>query len=438
VHKTLEALKGIAAVATLGVLVLTATQHHLYAQAAGQAPQKKVKDQGEYDLFNSVSKETDKAKQLQYLNQWVEKYPDSDYQEEQARFYDQLNQPAKAIEVSQRILAKQPKDLIALTVMCTDVPKLAAAATPDQLSAAEKAAHTMLDNLDALKPAGVTDDQWKQAKPSLQTLAKNTIEWIETKPVRDALDKKDYPAAEVALTKLVQAHPDNGQLAYQLGSTLVSEKDPNKYPEAVYEIARALEIGGLPAQSRPQVEAYLAKIFNAYHGADDEALKNLRQLAKASPLPPPDYKLETSSEVAARKEAEFTKSNPSLALWMNLRKNLTDPSQQYFDQMKGQLVGGGATPKLKGTIVDAKPACHSKELEVALSDAKTAEVTIKLDMPLKGKPATGQQIEWQGVPTEFSRDPFMMTMTAEDGMIEGLQTEPCSAAPPRRAVGKKK
>jgi len=439
VHKILEGLKGIAAIAAFGVFVLTVTAPYGHAQAAGQAPQKKVKDQGEYDLYNSVVKETDTAKKLQYLNQWVEKYPDSDYQEEQARFYDQLNQPAKAIEVAQRILAKDAKNLIALTVMCTDIQKLPNA-TPDQLANAQKAAQTLLDNLDSLKPANVSDDAWKQARPSLETLAKATIDWIVGKPAREAMEKKDYPAAETALTKLVQQFPDNGQYAYQLGSALVSEKDPNKYPEAIYEIARALEVGGLPAQNRPQVEAYLTKIYNAYHGPDDEDLKKLRQMAKASPLPPADFKIETSAEIATRKEAEFQKSNPALAMWMGFRKQLTDTGgDQYFQSMKGTLVGGGQLPKFKGTLVEAKPACRSKELLVAISDAKNPEVTIKLDMALKGKPAAGQELQWQGVPTDFSKDPFMLTMTVEEGMIEGLQTEPCAAgAPAKKAITKKK
>ena len=44
-------------------------------------------------------------------------------------------------------------------------------------------------------------------------------------------------------------------------------------------------------------------------------------------------------------------------------------------------------PKLKGKVLDGKPACNSKSLIVALSDDKTPEVTLVLDTPVKGKPA---------------------------------------------------
>jgi hypothetical protein len=438
VHMILGNWKALAVIATLvafvGVVVTVPAAH---AQGAAAQPQKKVKDQGEFDLYNNVVKETDPAKKLQYLNQWVEKYPDTDYQEEQLRFYDQLNQPAKVMELGQKILTKDPKNLTALTLLSADIQKLPNP-TPDQLTNAQAASQTLLANIDSLKPSTVTDDQWKQAKPSLENLAKATIEWIETKPAREATAKQDWKGAEAAWTKMVQQHPDNGQYAYQLGSAVVAEKDPNKYPLAIYEIARALEIGGLPQQNRPQVEAYLNKIYNAYHGPDDEDLKRLRQLSKASPLPPADFKIQTASEIAAAKEEEFKQKNPQLALWMGIKRQLSDTNgEQYFE---GSMKGTGL-PKLKGTLVDAKPACRSKELVVALSDNSHPEITLKLDMPLTNKPTLGTEIQFdQGEPTAFTKDPFNLTLDTEKEKVEGITGEACAApkAAPRKGVAKKK
>lgn len=422
-YRMMETLKVMAAIAIVGAFLGTGTADYAYAQGAPAQP-KKVKDQAEYDLYDHVVKETDAAKKLQYLNQWVEKYPETDYQEEQLRFYDQLNQPAKVMDLGQKILAKDPKNLIALTSIASNIQKLPNAA-PDQLAFGRSSSQTLLDNLDSLKPSTVTDDQWKQVKPQLEAVAKATIEWVVTKPARDATDKKDLPGAEAAWSKLVQQYPDNGQYAYQLGSILVSEKDPNKYPLAIYEIARALEIGGLPAQNRPQVEAYLNKIYNAYHGPDDEDLKKLRQMARSGALPPPDFKMKTANEIAAEKEEEFKTKNPQLALWMSIRRQLTDANgDQYFES----AMKGSALPKLKGILVDAKPPCRSKELVVALSDATHPEVTLKLDMPLTMKPELGAEIQFdKGAPNEFNKDPFNLTMDAEKENIEGLKGEACAA-----------
>jgi len=90
-------------------------------------------------------------------------------------------------------------------------------------------------------------------------------------------------------------------------------------------------------------------------------------------------------------------------------------------------------PPLKGTVIEAKPACRSKELVIALSDATHGEVTLKLDAPLKGKPETGTEVQFKGVPASFVKDPFMVTMDAEKANIEGLKETPCAGAVTKKA-----
>ena len=406
------------------------------APAQGQAaPQKKVKDQGEYDLYNAAVKETDPSKKLQYLNQWTEKYPDTDFQEERLQLYDQVNQPVKVIELGEKLLASNPKSLVALTLVAGNVQKLPSP-TPEQMASAQKAAQTLLDNLDSLKPAGTPDAAWNQARPQLEGLAKGALLWIAVKPAGDALQRKDYAAAEQAYTKALQQYPDSAEISYKLGSALVSERDPNKFPEAIYEIARAVAAdpakGGLPEATRKQVDAYLNRIYTQYHGADDAGLQQLKQLALTAPLPPADFKLQTAAEIAAEKEQEFRDKNPQLALWMGIKAKLSDANgEQYFESE----IKNADIPKLKGALVEAKPECRSKELVVALSDATHPEVTLKLDAALAGKPKTGTEIQFKGVPSAFTKDPFMLTMDTEKANLEGVDTTPC--APARRAGARK-
>ncbi len=435
-HRFFRTLIGAAAIAVLGAFVLAGTASHAYAQTATQSqPQKKVKDQGEYDLYNSVLKETDPAKKLQYLNQWTEKYPETDFEDERLQLYNQLNQPAKVMELGQKLLAKNPKDLVALTFVTLNVQKIPNP-TPEQMDMAQKSAQTILDNLDSLKPAGTSDEQWQKGKGDLEKLAKGTLMWIAAKPAMDAEARKDLPGAEQAYTKALQQYPDNAQFAYKLGSIMISERNPDKFPGAIYEIARAVATdpakGGLDEQTRKTVDAYLNKIYTQYHGADDAGLQQLKQQALASPLPPPDFKIKTAAEIATEKEAEFKEKNPQLALWMGIKKQLTDTNgSQYFDS----TLKNAAVPKLKGTVVEGKPACRSKEVLVALSDATHPEVALKLDMPLTGKPVAGTEIQWEGVPSAFTPDPFLLTMDTEKAKVEGMKTEMCAAAPARARRG---
>jgi hypothetical protein len=152
-------------------------------------------------------------------------------------------------------------------------------------------------------------------------------------------------------------------------------------------------------------------------------------------MPPAGFKIKSATDIAKEKEEEFKKTNPQLALWMGIKGQLADTGgEQYFE---GTLKNA-AVPKLKGTVVEGKPACRSKELLVALSDATHPEVALKLDAALTGKPEAGVEIQWEGVPSAFSKEPFLLTMDTEKAKIENLKVTPCAAAPARRPAAKKK
>src|ERR1039457_906136 len=104
-------------------VVLAGTAQHARAQAAGgQAaaqtaqPQKKVKDQGEYDIYNNVLKDAAAQawpKLLQDLDTWAQKYPESDYKDDRSYYYVQAysgaNQPAKELEVGSQLMTRDLK-----------------------------------------------------------------------------------------------------------------------------------------------------------------------------------------------------------------------------------------------------------------------------------------------------------------------------------------
>jgi hypothetical protein len=144
--------------------------------ALAQAPAKKVKDQGEYDLFTQAGSTTiTPDKRLPVLDSWKEKYPDSDFKEERLVLYlttyQALNQTLKAVEAAKEILAANPKEVNALFFL-TRYGQIQPP-TPDSLATGEKAAMSLPD---ADKPANVADAAWASAKAnfaltSLQTLA---------------------------------------------------------------------------------------------------------------------------------------------------------------------------------------------------------------------------------------------------------------------------
>jgi hypothetical protein len=467
-HNFYRTYHRFAAVAVIGAVILTGTAQLARAQAA---PEKKVKDQGEYDIYNQTLKDaTNPAALLKDLDTWTQKYPESDYKDDRLYYYIQAyngtNQPAKVLEIGSQLMARDLKKvytdpkagpqqiLTVLYLMSVNIQKLPTP-TAEQTAAGEKAARALQEFVPtfftaANKPAGATDAAWNEGRTTMEKVAKDTLMFLAAKPGADALnryttskDAKECVTAESAYKKAIGDYPDSAQFAYQLGRALRCQQTsgPEKVPQALYEFARAAALdptlGG--TMDPKALNTYLDSAYSSFHGSL-EGLDQLKTLAKASPLPPADLKIETATAIAQKKQAEFEQSNPQLALWMRIKGALADNNgTTYFDN---ELKDSGVPP-MKGTLIEGRPACKSKELLVAIplpdqQGSPVAEITLKLDAPLAGKPETGGTIQWTGVPKAFTKDPFMLTMEAEKAKVENLKTTPCGAAPAKKATSKKK
>jgi len=416
--------------------------------AQGQAgqPARNWKDRAEYDLYNAIVNEQDPSKRLALLNSWKEKYTKSDYAPERLQIdlttCSALNQPDKVIATGNEVLQTDPKNLTALYLITLNVQRLPKP-RPDDLASGEEAAKGLISNLDTFfaadkKPATTNDADWEKAKKDTELLAHTSLGWI-------ALQKKDNDTAEKEVTKVLQLNPNNAQISYWLGTAIVAEKKPERYSEALWQFARAGSLdqsqGGLNPQARQQIDTYFINTYNRYHGQDPQGLAQLREQAKAQPFPPAGFKIENVEELKAKNEEEFRRKNPALAMWMNVKQELTGPNgTQYFnDNMKGAEVPGGAEgiEYFKGKLISAKPAVRPKELVLAITDPNTPEVTLNLDAPLPGKAEPGTEIEFAGVPTAFTKDAFNITFDVEKKKIAGWPGK--EVAPVRRhaAVRKK-
>jgi len=462
-------LKTLTAAAALAAVVLTGTVHQARAQAAAQPATKNYKDQGEYDIYNEVTKDivgNNFPKAITDLDTWKSKYPTSDYADARAVLYVQAyngaKQFAKAVDAAGELMSKDldstfndpksgPQDVVKVLFTTCQAIVNVPSPTPEQQAIGAKAAKALLDY--NRKPEGVPDAAWADARKQLQTMAKATLMTLAVAPGQQAMAKTppDCATAETVFTKALQDNPDNSFISYNLGRALncLARSSPDKAsevgPKAIYEFIRAAQVdptlGG--SADGKKISDYADSAYTTYHGSND-GLDAVKAQAKSSPLPPAGFTIETATAVATRKQNEFKEKFPQLAMWLGIKGQLADPAsgKQYFD---GQLKDA-AVPKLKGMLIEGKPACRSKELLVAvpLPDAQgtpTAEITLKLDAALTGKPDAGE-IQWEGVPAAFTQDPFMLTMDTEKAKIEGLKTTPCAAAPakaaPKKAAPKKK
>jgi hypothetical protein len=397
------------------------------AQGQGGQAAKNWKDRAEYDLYNAIVKELNSNERLALLNSWKERYPVSDYAPERLQIYvtsyNALNQPDKVIAAGDEVLRTDPKNFTALYLMALNVQRLPKP-SPDELASGEKATNGLIANLDtffaATKPAGTSDADWATAKREAELLAHASLGWI-------SLQKKDNGAAEKEALKVLQWNPNNAQVSYWLGTAIAAGKKPERYSEALWQFARAGSLdeahGGLNSQARQPIDTYFINAYNRYHGQDPQGLAQLRELAKAQPFPPAGFKIDSLESLKAKNEEEFRKKNPALAMWMNLKQELTGSNgEEYFNNnLKGAEVPGGAEgiQYFKGKLISAKPTVKPKELVLAMMDSNTPEVTLHLDAPLPGQAELGVEIEFDGVPTAFTKDAFNVTFDVEKKKIVG-------------------
>jgi hypothetical protein len=423
------------------------------AVLAGAQKQKNYKDQGEYDAYKAVAASMaagDFAKAVTDLDTWKQKYPSSEFVGDRQALYVQVyaaaKQPDKAVTVAGELLSGDleatlgsPGTVLKVLFTTSTAVQQIPEPTPEHLAVANKAA-TMLLRYDK-KPEGLTDDAWSQAKVQLRTAASATLVYVALAPGAQSMRKKDCAAAETVYANALRDYPESGQAAWALGTAQLClyVSQPDKATPALYAFARAAAVDpakGLvdPKWQKETVEPYLKKIYNKYHGEDPEGLKQLMEMAKLSPTPPAGFVIKSLSQIAEEKEKQFAQSNPQLALWMKVKGALAGPEgESYF----ASHLKDSAVPQLRGVLVEAKPACKPKELVVgvALPDGPRppqAEIVLKLDKPMTGKPETGTEFQWQGVPSAFSSSPFMLTMEAESAKLDGLKATPCGVVPVRK------
>lgn len=422
----------MAIVAVALALSLSALSIFPPALSAQEAAAKNWKDRAEYDLFISIQKATDPAKRLELLNQWQDKYPQTDYSKERLEFFvattAAAGQPKKTLDYAKQLLKVDPKDLNSLYYTVLFGPGVyGAGATAEEQGEVQAAAQAILDSAggpfaDKNKPANVSADQWSTAKNSASAIAHGSLGWL-------AGVKKDGATAEKEYTASLQIDPTNGQVIYTLAGVYLSEK---KYQEAVFYYARAASYdgkGALPAPARATALAYLTdKIYVILHGSK-EGLDAVLATAKTSATPPPGFHVVTVDEVAtkdAAKQQAYLDANPDIKLWYTIQQALiVDGGQAYFDaNVKDADLPGGANgvKTFKGIVTSIDPAEKPTKVvlgvyDAAKPDAATSakpDATLVFEEPVTAPVKVGDMIEFSGVADSFTKDPYMLTFKDPD------------------------
>jgi tetratricopeptide (TPR) repeat protein len=394
-----------------------------------QAPEKKWKDTDEYNLYTEITKTTDPAKKISLLDQWKSKYAETDFKKERLQLYIDpyrvTNQGQKLWDTCKEILAVDPKDVTSLYWMTALVETLPV--TPETLDQGAKAANGLLG---AEMPAGVKADDWKKMQSDFGLLAHKSLGFIATQ-------KKDFVAAESEYKKVLEINGNLAMTSYALGGSIIAQKKPERYPEALFHFARSLVVTGpgeLPPAARTSYDGYFTKVYNTYRG-DSSKMADLKALAKASVMPPAGFTWTTKAQDLVEERNRILKENPALGAWLGIKDQLATPEGQgYFDaNMKD-----AAMPLIKGKVISQTPEDKPNQIVIGVADATVGEVTLVTEKPWAGPAPVGTEISFEGaVAKAFTRDPFNLTMEIENEKVTGWPTGVATAAPPKKAAAKK-
>jgi tetratricopeptide (TPR) repeat protein len=422
------------------VIMLAGVLGPMPAPVFGQAaapntaqPQKNWKDRAEFDLFNSITMDTNPKTRLEKLKKWEMDYPMTEFVAQRRTLYlttyVALNDAKNAVDEAKQILADDPKDFTALYYTMYFTQGLYGQnQSPEILDQGEKAAQAVLANIDA-PPAGVAADQWAKLRPDVELLAHVNLGFV-------AMQRKSWDGAEAEFQKVLMANPNNAQVDFWMGTVIASEKNLEKLPAAMFYFARAATYqgtGALAPDAQKTALTYVQKQYKNFHGSD-EGFNDLLAAAKSNATPPAGFTIKNANEIAqasAATEEEYNKSHPSETLWANLKMALTAADgATYFSMMKGSEV-----PTLKGKVIKLEPAVKPKTILLAMEDktnnTTTADATLKFEMPLAGKVEEGTELSFEGVADSYTASPFMVVFTVDKDKLHGWtgKNEP---APVRR------
>jgi tetratricopeptide (TPR) repeat protein len=351
-----------------------------------QIPQKQVKNQEEFNLYDTARKEQDPAKKLRAVEEWKFRFPRTELSEDRNLFY-------LAAYLGLEAGALRPD------------------ATSGAEAAGEQAARTVLENLNtmfapSIKPSYIKEPDWVAAREEADSRSHWTLAAV-------ALHRKKYPEAEAELVKYLAIAPKDPNAALMLSRAIIAQGQQSRYPEAIFQVARAASEE--PEAQRQSRNEYLRKMYEGYHG-NSEGLDQVKETAAKSPLPPPGWTVKSVTEISQEQiqaEERFNQEHPEIALWRTLRGKLTTADGQvYFESQLKNI----ELPPLKGKVLGQT---SPKELTVLMDyvvpalPPAAADATIKLDAPWKSKIEPGTMISITGAVVEsYTKDPYVLTITA--------------------------
>ena len=379
------------------------------AVAVPNQEEKKYKDAAEYDLIVKVFGEADPANKLALLNEWTQKYPETDYHLERTKFYldsyQKTGKMAESVDAAKELLGKVPSDFNARYVITLYSPYLGKSDN-QFIAEARKVAGEVISSIPTqfgTKPDTVTQEQWDSARTLAEVSAHLTIGWCQ-------MQQNDNSGAEESFTKVLETDPSRGQVSYWLGQVILGQGDASKYDLAFASFTRAAIYAGpnaMPAEGRAQVKEYVENLIKKYGEESFELYwPEFVKMAEASALPSKRIELKSDAERAFEAEQKSRKDNPLLWVYKDLKTALTGET----GDATWQKLNGALTPKMSLYVVSASPPERPATINLTGEPGGSVEVVLTLENRRRTGVRTGSMLTIDGVAAGLRKDPFRLTL----------------------------
>lgn len=413
-------MKKILVTVVLGVAVVAGAQTAQPAQGQPAAPQASsqapvIKDPAEYNAYVAAIGQKDNAAKISGLEAFLTQYPSSIMKNQALEIlmgaYQATNSP-KMLDTATKLVAADPCNVRALTLLAYFDRMKAFGGDPNakQLNAdAAKYGQAGVDCLPKFaKPDGTSDDEFNKMKTQMTGIFQAAIGFA-------ALQDKDYAKAIQFLKPAADANPADLSIIYPLALSYLGQTPPD-YQNGIWFAARAAAIA--PDAAKPGLEKYARSQYVKFHAGDD-GWTDFLAAAKANgpqlPIKPPP----TPAEQAHAMAIATPPDKMDFAQWEFILSNGAQADQDLvWNAIKGKAV------QLGGTVIKAT----ATEFDIAGSlddiDAKKADITLTFEAPIPARliPKEGTSIDFQGEPSAYTPNPFMMTM--EKGLLAKPKTAP--------------
>jgi tetratricopeptide (TPR) repeat protein len=387
-----------------------ASKTKYYTDATGKKVSYAVGTAAEHNGFKAVQAEKNEARQIQRLDEFVARFPNSEMLVDAYalyyRDYRELKSFPKVMEYADKLVALGNKADANARFQALYARAIAYdALRPDDVGQAKRAKDAAALGLSTLaeikKPENVTEAAFAAERKPL-------MEYFDVTAGMASMTMKDYAASITAYKAALALDPDDGNATYQLGLAYWGVNPPRQL-DAIWTLARAARLKSKGEPQSQEIKAYLRKLIATYEQTEclnlvETQLNELIQTAGTSLERPESFTLPSKADlVATRNAMSITTVVADLKAGGDKAKmTWLAACGMEFPNVPSKVISVG-----QGEPVGLKVALVTTEQEFRAVRRANMDFTVD-GQPEAGSLAVGSLVRFTGTLASFERAPFML------------------------------